>query len=110
MSARQLKLYSKELETDGPDEGEYNMRPVFAVAAAAFMMLGPSSAFAQEGCQPAQMSCSQMKARCEQVCANEANPSRCAAARCEVALANCKANGIWSIRGAPTCWKTSNRS
>lgn len=86
------------------------MRRVIAFAAATIVTVGASSAFAQEGCKPTQSSCSQMKARCEQICTAQANPSRCVAATCEVALPGCKANGVWAVRGGAACWKTSNRS
>ncbi len=67
-------------------------------------------AFAQEGCQATQRSCSKIYQRCESNCQNRNNPSACAARICGYALAGCKANGVWNASAATACWKTNNRS
>jgi hypothetical protein len=74
-----------------------------------FMVLGVH-AFAQDGCQTVQRSCSQMNQTCEQRCQNQRNPSSCIATACSVNLTSCKSNGVWKPPGGAACWRTSNRS
>ncbi len=85
------------------------MRIKVVLAAMAFTVFGYTGTSAQEGCQPSNFSCSQMKTRCENICQNRPNPPRCNAT-CENAMPQCLATGLWNIRGGAACWNTQKRS
>lgn len=86
------------------------MKPLL-LSVTALLLLASPVAFGQDGCQQVQASCSQMKARCEQNCQNQANPSRCIGAVCEATFNNCRQTGVWKAVGnAAACWKTNNKS
>lgn len=81
--------------------------PALALALFCF----PAKVVAQDGCQMAQRSCSQMNAVCESNCQKTANnPAACIARACTQSLVGCKANGVWKGAAASACWRTNNRS
>ncbi|WP_306226605.1 hypothetical protein [Bosea beijingensis] len=87
------------------------MKVVLAIALGlAALAGGYQTVGAQEACQAARSSCSQMNASCEQKCQAGNNPSVCVARLCSVPFSGCKANGIWKSASSPTCLKTNNRS
>lgn len=74
------------------------------------LMASHQSVGAQEACQAARSSCSQMNASCEQKCKTGNNPSACVARLCSTPYSGCKINGIWRSASSPTCLKTNDRS